>query len=171
MKSNVVPVVRGAVVLVVIGLFAACASQRGKIVQTALTPEDLEEALARVEDPALFAQCKVFIRLAGNASSYQWVVAPRTCQVCKTKKEDCDNTVQWRWVGQDIEGVTVSVERKTGQPDCFNLVQLQDPPGSQTETVKAGAGCPVGSEWEYKVSCEDNSDCPAALDPVVIIRN
>jgi hypothetical protein len=110
----------------------------------------------------------VFIQITGPPGSRKWR-RPNTAIACRTATAGCGSVVTWKWLPPEIEGATLRIERKEGQPDCFDPVEL--PPNPNSRTVKPG--CPIGP-WLYKITCisESPGECPPEpLDPRIQIEN
>ncbi len=111
---------------------------------------------------------KVFIQIK-PPNNPAWGLAPRVVGVCKSPKADCGNSVTWKWIGPYNSADSVRIEAKNGQPNCFDPVDLTQGSSMVTRVVKAG--CPLGTVWEYNVTCEESGNpCLPTLDPKVHVQ-
>lgn len=112
----------------------------------------------------------VWIVISGPVGSRNWKDVTIPSPVCKTPKAGCGNVVTWKRIGVEIDA-TLRIERKEGQGDCFEVVEI--PPNPSSATVNPGPDCPIGP-WHYRITCEPASsgECPPEpLDPRIEIED
>jgi hypothetical protein len=134
--------------------------------------EDLPSWARMVDTPEKVKNPFVFIKIIKTHGTPSWLLAPRTVGVCKTAKEDCGDTVTWRWL-PPMSGVTkIQIEAKVDQGDCFDTLDLVSTVPVSATVNPDNTECPEDTIWYYQVTCTGSEDdCPPPLDPQVHIQN
>jgi len=126
-----------------------------------------------IRDPSALKAPFVFIKITQTSSTPTWLLAPKVVGICKTPKIDCESVVTWRWLPPMANNVSIHIEAKVDQPNCFDPIDLHDSVPVSVNVNPDDTECPPGTIWEYAVTCIGAGDetCPPPLDPQVHIQD